>query len=152
MVQIKIKWAEGADASLPLPSYATSGAAGADLRANLPCRGVWELAPMARCAIPTGLCVEFPQEFEIQIRPRSGLARRHGLTMLNAPGTIDSDFRGEIHALLVNLGDAPAQIRHGDRIAQMIVAPVLRASFALADELGETARGGGGFGSTGVSG
>lgn len=151
MVTIKLQWAEGADQALGLPDYATAGAAGADLRAHHPDRGVWPLAPGARLAIPTGLRMEIPADFEVQIRPRSGLARRHGLTMVNAPGTIDSDYRGEVHVLLINLGQDEVEIRHGDRIAQMVVAPVVQARFALVDRMSETGRGQGGFGSTGVS-
>lgn len=139
------------DASFGAPAYETAGAAGADLRASFPvserAKGA-TLAPGARALIPTGLSMEIPEGFEVQIRPRSGLAFRHGLTIANAPGTIDSDYRGEVKVLLINLGDAPVAIAHGDRVAQMVVAPVTRAAFAFG-ALGETARGAGGFGSTG---
>ncbi|QIE56422.1 dUTP diphosphatase [Pikeienuella piscinae] len=142
------------DPALGLPAYATAGAAGADLRASFApesrAAGL-TLAPGARALVPTGLSMAVPEGFEAQIRPRSGLALRHGLTVANAPGTIDSDYRGEVKALLVNLGDAPVLIAHGDRVAQMVIAPVVRATFAAAD-LDRTRRGEGGFGSTGVSG
>ena len=149
---VKLLWTEEADSSLPLPAYETPGAAGADLRANLPemqrAAGL-VLAPGARALIPTGLRAEIPPGYEMQVRPRSGLALKHGLTVANAPGTIDSDYRGPLGVILVNLGADPVTIAHGDRIAQAVVAPVVQADFALADTLGETARGQGGFGSTG---
>lgn len=142
-----------ADPAVPLPTYETPGAAGADIRANLPPdlreAGI-TLAPMARVIVPTGLRVAIPDGYEVQIRPRSGLALRHGITLPNTPGTIDSDYRGPLGVLLVNLGAAPYVVAHGDRIAQMVVAPVIRAGFALVDVLDDTARGSGGFGSTGV--
>jgi len=132
---------------LGLPRYETAGAAGMDLMAaiteNCP------LAPGARTAIPTGLMVAIPQGFEAQIRPRSGLAFRHGLTVVNAPGTIDSDYRGEIKVLLINLGAETFMIERGMRIAQMVLAPVSRASLHLVESLDATGRGAGGFGSTG---
>lgn len=141
-----------ADPGVALPSYETAGAAGADLRANLPpdtrSAGI-ALAPGARALLPTGLRIAIPEGWEAQIRPRSGLALKHGVTLANAPGTIDADYRGPLGVILVNLGDAPVTIVHGDRIAQMIVAPVARARFALAEQLAGTARGAGGFGSTG---
>ncbi|WAJ27757.1 dUTP diphosphatase [Antarcticirhabdus aurantiaca] len=132
-----------------LPHYATEGAAGADLRACLPEGEAMILPPGGRAAVPTGLAVAVPEGFEMQVRPRSGLAARHGVTVLNAPGTVDSDYRGEVMVLLVNLGDEPFEIRNGDRIAQALFAPVTRAIFDLADTLDETSRGAGGFGSTG---
>ena len=141
-----------ADPSIPLPAYETEGAAGADLRANLPpeYRGVGiTLAPLSRALIPTGLRVEIPAGFEMQIRPRSGLAFKHGISIPNAPGTIDSDYRGPLGVLLINLGTEPFKVAHGDRIAQAVVAPVVQARYALADGLSDTARGAGGFGSTG---
>lgn len=149
---IRVLWEEWADRSLPLPSYETQGSAGADIRANLPPEmraAGFTLAPMQRAIIPTGLRVEIPHGFEIQIRPRSGLALKHGITLPNTPGTIDSDYRGPLGVLLVNLDAAPYVIHHGDRIAQLIVAPVVQAGFAVVDALGETQRGKGGFGSTG---
>jgi dUTP pyrophosphatase len=141
-----------ADPDIPLPAYATPGAAGADIRANLlpeaRAAGI-TLAPMARLIVPTGLRIEIPEGHEVQIRPRSGLALRHGITLPNTPGTIDSDYRGPLGVALVNLGAEPYVIAHGDRIAQMIVAPVVQVRFALVTALSETARGEGGFGSTG---
>ncbi|MCR8724012.1 dUTP diphosphatase [Frigidibacter sp. ROC022] len=141
-----------ADPEVALPAYATPGAAGADLRANLPAEqratGL-TLAPMARVVVPTGFCIEIPEGFEMQIRPRSGLALKHGLTLPNSPGTIDSDYRGPLGVLLVNLGSEPVVIHHGERIAQAIVAPVVQAGFELVESLSDTRRGAGGFGSTG---
>ena len=146
---IRLTWTEDADRSLPLPSYETDGAAGADLRANFPDRAPVMLLPGARRLIPTGLCIEIPQGFEVQVRPRSGLALKHGLTLANAPGTIDSDYRGPLGVIVVNLGQDPIRISHGDRIAQAVVAPVVQACFEIAETLTDTARGAGGFGSTG---
>jgi dUTP pyrophosphatase len=149
MIPIRVVREAGADPAVPLPAYATAGAAGADLRANLPDRGVVVLEPGARALVPTGLRIGIPEGFEVQIRPRSGLALKHGITLLNAPGTIDSDYRGPLGVIVMNAGDAAFVIAHGERIAQMVVAPVVRARFDLADDLGDTARGAGGFGSTG---
>lgn len=151
MVTIAVIWDEGADQALGLPAYATSGAAGADLRANLPDRGEVVLAPGARALVPTGLRLAIPEGWEVQIRPRSGLALKHGITLPNSPGTIDSDYRGPLGVIVMNAGDAPFTIAHGDRIAQMVAAPVVQAGFDLVETLPETARGAGGFGSTGVS-
>ncbi|MFY0692325.1 MAG: dUTP diphosphatase [Paracoccaceae bacterium] len=148
-VTVLFRWEDGADQSLGLPAYATAGAAGADLRANLPDRSTITLAPGARALVPTGLSMEIPQGYEVQIRPRSGLALKHGITLPNAPGTIDSDYRGPLGVILQNTGDAAFEIAHGDRIAQMVVAPVVQARLELAETLSETARGAGGFGSTG---
>lgn len=149
---IRVLREDWADPAVPLPAYATAGAAGADLRANLPAAeraaGI-VLAPLARRLVPTGLRVEIPEGFEMQIRPRSGLARDHGVTLANPPGTIDCDYRGPLGVLMVNLGDAAFVIGHGERIAQAVVAPVARVAFAEAAALGETARGASGFGSTG---
>ena len=131
-----------------LPSYETAGAAGADVRAWLP-GGSVTLTPGERRLIPTGLAMEIPDGYEVQVRPRSGLALKHGLMLVNSPGTIDSDYRGPVGIILLNAGEAPFVIENGLRIAQMVVAPVLRASFEPVTELGATARGGGGFGSTG---
>ena len=145
-------WDAGADTTLGLPAYATPGAAGADLRANLAPSdraAGFTLDPMHRAVVPTGFSVAIPPGFEGQIRPRSGLALHHGITLPNTPGTIDSDYRGPLGVLLINFGTAPYTIRHGDRIAQLIVAPVVQARFVLAAELAATARGDGGFGSTG---
>ncbi|WP_022703967.1 dUTP diphosphatase [Pseudorhodobacter ferrugineus] len=151
---LRFMWEDWADQSLGLPCYETSGAAGADIRANLApsdrSAGI-TLAPMARIIVATGLRIEIPQGFEVQIRPRSGLALKHGISLPNTPGTIDSDYRGPLGVALINLGAAPYTIAHGDRIAQMIIAPVVQARFELADSLSDTARGTGGFGSTGRS-
>lgn len=140
---------EGADRAVPLPSYETAGAAGADLRANFGDRGTATLDPGERRLVPTGLRIEIPDGYEVQIRPRSGLALKHGITLPNAPGTIDSDYRGPLGVIVMNAGSEPFTIAHGDRIAQMVVAPVTRAQFELADDLTGTRRGAGGFGSTG---
>lgn len=134
---------------LPLPAYETAGAAGMDLRAAL-ADGSIALAPGARTAVPTGLVIALPGRHEAQVRPRSGLALKRGVTVLNAPGTIDADYRGEIAVILVNHGAEPFEIAHGDRIAQLVVAPVTRVRWTEG-EAGETARGARGFGSTGVS-
>lgn len=151
---VRMLWDPGADRTLGLPAYVTAGAAGADIRANLP-EGMRSaglvLAPMERRVVPTGLRVEIPEGFEIQVRPRSGLALRHGITLPNTPGTIDSDYRGPLGVLLVNLGAEPYVIRHGERIAQLVVAPVVRAAFEAVEALGASARGDGGFGSTGAA-
>ncbi|MEM7719825.1 MAG: dUTP diphosphatase [Pseudomonadota bacterium] len=146
---IRMTWAEGADRTLPLPTYETEGAAGADLRANLPDRQPLILASGARALVPTGLHVEIPMGFEMQVRPRSGLALKKGLGLPNTPGTIDSDYRGPLGVILINFGQEPVKIEHGDRIAQAVIAPVVQARFTLADTLTETARGSHGFGSTG---
>ncbi|MDI3336901.1 dUTP diphosphatase [Defluviimonas aestuarii] len=149
---IRVLREDWADPAVPLPSYETAGAAGADIRANLPGEiraAGFVLSPMERRIVPTGLRVEIPVGFEMQIRPRSGLALKHGISLPNTPGTIDSDYRGPLGVLLINLGSEPFTIAHGDRIAQMVVAPVVQAVFETADALGETARGTGGFGSTG---
>lgn len=135
---------------LPLPAYESAGAAGLDLRAALAEGAVLELAPGARDLVPTGLCLQLPEGFEAQVRPRSGLAARHGVTVLNAPGTVDSDYRGEVKVILINHGTQTYPIRRGDRIAQLVVAPVARAQFSEVTTLEATSRGAGGFGSTGV--
>ncbi|MCQ0092041.1 dUTP diphosphatase [Roseovarius sp. M141] len=150
MVTVTLCWDDGADRNLGLPVYASSGAAGADLRANFPGGAGVVLAPGARALVPTGLRLAIPEGYEVQIRPRSGLALRHGVTLANAPGTIDSDYRGPLGVILINQGAAPFEVAHGARIAQMVVAPVVVAEFALAEALADTARGTGGFGSTGV--
>ena len=147
-----MSWTPDADRSRGLPGYASAGAAGADLRANLAeadrDAGL-TLEPGARALIPTGLRMAIPEGYEVQVRPRSGLALKHGISLPNTPGTIDSDYRGEVGVILINLGRDPFVVTHGERIAQMIVAPVLQADFTLSEELDETARGAGGFGSTG---
>jgi dUTP pyrophosphatase len=151
---IGILWEVWADRDLPLPGYATLGAAGADIRANLMPEdrqtGV-TLAPMQRTVVPTGIRIEIPAGYEVQIRPRSGLALQHGITLPNTPGTIDSDYRGPLGVALVNLSGTDYTVQHGDRIAQMILAPVVQAGFEVVDILSETRRGTGGFGSTGRS-
>ena len=146
---VRILWEPDADRSLPLPSYQTPGSAGADLRANFPDRAPLMLLPGARRLVPTGLRVEIPPGFEMQIRPRSGAALKQGLSLPNTPGTIDSDYRGPLGVIVINLGQDPIRIAHGDRIAQAVVAPVVQACFEVADELSDTDRGAGGFGSTG---
>ena len=130
---------------LPLPGYASAGAAGLDLRADEACT----LLPGERRLVPTGIAVELPPGHEGQVRPRSGLAARHGIGMVNAPGTIDADYRGEVGVLLVNLGQAPFEVRRGDRVAQLVVAPVTRVAVEPVESLSDSERGAGGFGSTG---
>ena len=137
-------------ADLPLPAYASTGAAGADVCAAL--EGELILRPSARAAVPTGLCVEIPAGYEMQVRPRSGLALREGIGLLNSPGTIDSDYRGEIKIILVNHGSEDVVVRRGDRIAQLVLAPVVAGDFEDAAELAPSERGDSGFGSTGVRG
>jgi len=136
-------------AGLPLPAYQTAGAAGMDLLAAV--EAPVTLAPGARALVPTGLALALPEGHEGQVRPRSGLAARHGVTVLNAPGTVDADYRGEVKVILVNHGDEPFVVSRGDRIAQLVVAAVTRAEPVLVADLDETDRGAGGFGSTGRS-
>jgi len=132
---------------LPLPAYASAGAAGVDLGAAVD--RALELQPGARALVPTGIALALPAGYEAQVRPRSGLALRHGITVLNSPGTIDCDYRGEVQVILANLGAETVTIRRGERIAQLVVAPVTRVEIARVAELPETTRGAGGFGSTG---
>ena len=134
---------------LPLPAYETAQAAGMDLRAAVPDDEPFTLRPGARHPIPTGLAFALPPGFEGQVRPRSGLAAKHGVTCLNTPGTIDADYRGEVGVILINLGEAPFRLERGDRIAQLVIAPVARLAWQESDMLPESARGAGGFGSTG---
>ena len=134
-------------AGLPLPAYATTHAAGLDLLAAV--GEAVELAPGSRRLIPTGIAIALPAGYEAQIRPRSGLALKHGVTLLNSPGTIDADYRGEVGVILINLGEAPFRVERGDRIAQLVIAPVARLAWQETDVLPESARGAGGFGSTG---
>lgn len=136
-------------ADLPLPAYQSASAAGLDLIAAVPSDAPLTIAPGRWVSIPTGIAIALPHGAEGQVRPRSGLAARHGVTILNAPGTIDADYRGEIKVLLVNFGDRPFLVRRGDRIAQLIVAPVARVQLHQVDKLDDTSRGAGGFGSTG---
>jgi dUTP pyrophosphatase len=143
-----VRLAHGAD--LPLPSYESPGAAGMDLRAAVEADAPVVLAPGARAAIPTGLAIALPEGYEGQVRPRSGLALRDGVTTLNTPGTIDADYRGEVKVILINHGAEAVSIRRGDRIAQLIVAPVAQAVWSEVTTLDETGRGAGGFGSTGA--
>ena len=142
-----VRLPHGAD--LPLPAYQSAGAAGMDLRAAV--EEPLVLAPGERAAAPTGLSIAVPEGFEAQVRPRSGFALRDGVTALNSPGTIDSDYRGEVKVILVNHGRSPVTIRRGDRIAQLVVAPVTRAEWLEVESLDETGRGSGGFGSTGAA-
>jgi dUTP pyrophosphatase len=134
---------------LALPAYQSPHAAGLDLLAAVPEQTPVVLAPGQHAMVPTGLMIALPEGFEAQVRPRSGLAAKHGVTVLNSPGTVDADYRGEINVLLINLGAAPFTIRRGERVAQMVVAPVTRVELTRADSLSVTKRGGGGFGSTG---
>jgi dUTP pyrophosphatase len=136
-------------AGLALPAYQSAHAAGLDLLAAVPEGAPLMLAPGQRALVPTGLTIALPPGYEAQVRPRSGLASKHGVTVLNAPGTVDADYRGEIGVLLINHGDAPFAIQRGERIAQMVVAAVVRAELVAADALSATERGSGGFGSTG---
>jgi dUTP diphosphatase len=134
---------------LPLPAYQSARAAGLDLLAAVPEHSPLVLAPGKHALVPTGLAIALPDGFEAQVRPRSGLAAKHGLTVLNSPGTIDADYRGEIQVILINHGAEPFTVRRGERIAQMVIAPVVQARLVPATTLSETERGSGGFGSTG---
>jgi dUTP pyrophosphatase len=145
-VTIAVKRVRAAADPLPLPSYQTDGAAGMDLAADVP--GPRWITPGGRALVPTGIAVAIPKGSEGQVRPRSGLALRHGVTLVNSPGTIDCDYRGELQVLLINLGAESFCVRRGDRIAQLVVAPVTRASMHEVDELDSTDRGPGGFGHT----
>ncbi len=135
---------------LPLPGYASADAAGVDLLAAV--EAPMEIGPGARRLVPTGISIALPPGYEAQVRPRSGLALAHGVTLLNSPGTIDADYRGEVGVILVNLGEAPFLLRRGDRIAQLVVAPVARLAWRESESLPPSARGAGGFGSTGAGG
>ena len=145
MIDIRLKRLPHGD-GLAAPAYATAGAAGMDVVAA----EELVLAPGARHAVATGFSLAIPDGYEVQVRPRSGLALKHGVTCLNTPGTIDSDYRGEVKVILANLGDSPFPIRRGDRIAQLVPAPALRATLIEVTDLDDTARGSGGFGSTGI--
>ena len=150
---IELCWEDWADPTLALPSYETAGAAGADIRANFRIeeRDLGKkLASGERALIPTGLSMVIPEGYEVQIRPRSGLALKQGIALVNAPGTIDSDYRGPVGIILINHGLDPFEITHGMRIAQMVIAPVVQSSFILVDKLNATDRGRDGFGSTGT--
>lgn len=148
-ISVKLIRTSRADESIPLPRYETGGAAGADVRANLPDRAALLLEPGARALVPTGLCMQIPVGYEIQVRPRSGLALKYGIALVNSPGTIDSDYRGEVGVILFNTSEKPFEVTHGMRIAQLVIAPVLQAHFDEVSALDDTARGAGGFGSTG---
>ena len=150
LTDVAVEWTPGADRDLGLPVYATDGAAGADVRANFEDRQGFTLQPGARALIPTGLRIAVPEGFEVQVRPRSGLALKYGITLPNSPGTIDSDYRGALGVIVQNGGSEPFEVTHGMRIAQLVVAPVVQASFAEGP-LDDTPRGGGGFGSTGTA-
>lgn len=134
---------------LPLPRYESPYAAGMDLRCAIPDDAVLKLDPMERAAVPTGVCIAIPPQYEGQVRPRSGLAFRQGMSIVNSPGTIDADYRGEIKVLLINLGRAPIEIRRGMRIAQLVICPIMNVNLVEVDVLEDTFRGDGGFGSTG---
>ena len=143
---VRLPHAEG----LPLPAYETAQAAGMDLRAAVPDDEPIVLHPGSRFAVPTGLAIALPDGFEAQVRPRSGLAFKSGITCLNSPGTVDADYRGEVKVILINHGEEAFTIRRGERIAQMVIAPVVQAAWREVESLDETVRGAGGFGSTGV--
>ncbi|WP_238123607.1 MULTISPECIES: dUTP diphosphatase [unclassified Xanthobacter] len=149
--RVRVQRLDGAD-DLPLPAYASPGAAGLDLCCAVPADAPLTLAPGAFVAVPTGLALALPPGFEGQVRPRSGLALKHGITVLNAPGTVDSDYRGEVKVILINHGPAPVTFTRGMRIAQLVVSPAPQIMLEESGDLGETARGAGGFGSTGLSG
>jgi dUTP pyrophosphatase len=151
-MKVELCWTGDADHTLPLPAYQTKGAAGADLCANFgKAPAPKTLAPGARALIPTGLMMAVPSGLEVQIRPRSGLALKHGVTLVNSPGTIDSDYRGPVGIIMINHGDAPFEVTHGMRIAQMVLTPVIQATFSVVETLDITKRGASGFGSTGVT-
>ncbi len=147
---VKIKKLNHFDESLPLPTYETKDAAGADIRASFENKGSFTIKAKERVLLPTGLSFEISPGFEVQVRPRSGLSLKTDLLVVNAPGTIDADYRGEVKVILGNMGDKDFVINHGDRIAQIVLAPITQASFELVETLSETDRGSGGFGSTGV--
>ncbi|MBL6989450.1 MAG: dUTP diphosphatase [Bacteriovoracaceae bacterium] len=149
MVQIKVVKLDHFDSDLQVPSYETTGSAGADVRACLGAGKSLVIKPFSRVLVPTGLTFEIPFGFEVQVRPRSGLSFKTGLMVVNSPGTIDSDYRGEIKVIIGNLGNKEEIIEHGDRIAQLIVSPIIQANFLISDSLSSTSRGAGGFGSTG---
>lgn len=153
-ITVRILTLPNHDAALALPAYETTGAAGMDLRACLPqndrAKG-WILPSLGRALVPTGLAMAIPDGHEGQVRPRSGLAVRQGMTVLNSPGTVDADYRGEVKVLLINLGAENVRLNHGDRIAQMVIAPVVQAALSVVTDLDTTSRGAGGFGSTGAT-
>ena len=150
-LDVKVVYLDDADPDIELPTYETKGASGMDLRANTADQKPVVIAAGARALVPTGLAIEIPKGFEAQVRPRSGLAFKHGITLLNSPGTIDSDYRGPLGVILINHGDADFTVAHGDRIAQIVFAPVTQARLYVEHSLSTTKRGEGGFGSTGLS-
>jgi dUTP pyrophosphatase len=149
-VNVKVKTLSHYDASFDLPFYATEGAAGADIRASLPEKKSLIVKPGERVLVPTGLCMEIPLGYEVQVRPRSGLSLKSPLMVVNSPGTIDCDYRGEVNIIIGNFGKEDYVIEHGLRIAQLVLAPVTQALYVTADSLSDTQRGAGGFGSTGT--
>lgn len=150
MIEVKVKTLDHFDPEFGLPFYATEQAAGSDIRASLPGKKSLIVKPGARVLVPTGLCMEIPPGYEIQVRPRSGLSLKSPLLVVNSPGTVDSDYRGEVNIIIGNFGTDDFEIEHGLRIAQLVIAPVLQAQYVLTNEINETARGTGGFGSTGT--
>jgi dUTP pyrophosphatase len=148
-VQVKVRRVRVGAAPLPLPRYQTEGSAGLDLCADIDGELELELAPFERRAIPTGLALELPRGYEAQVRSRSGLALKHGVVCLNSPGTVDSDYRGEVQVILANLSQQPFRLKRGERIAQLVIAPVTHATLVEVEQLSDTPRGSGGFGSTG---
>ena len=149
-VEVKVKTLDHFDPGFELPFYATEGAAGADIRASLPEKKSLIIKPGERVLVPTGLAMEIPLGYEVQVRPRSGLSLKSPLLLVNAPGTIDCDYRGEVNIIVGNFGKEDYVIEHGLRIAQLVLAPVTQAKYITATELGDTQRGSGGFGSTGT--
>ncbi len=149
-VEVKIKTLPHYDESFELPFYATDGAAGADIRASLPEKKSLIVKPGERVLVPTGLSMEIPLGYEVQVRPRSGLSLKSPLMVVNSPGTIDCDYRGEVNIIIGNFGNVEYVIEHGLRIAQLVIAPVIHAKYSLSNTLSETQRGAGGFGSTGT--
>lgn len=150
-VSVKVKLLENYDRELALPAYETTGAAGADVRASIGPGESITIKPGERTLVPTGLAMEIPFGYEIQVRPRSGLSFKTGLLVCNSPGTIDCDYRGEVKIILGNLGSNDEVINHGERVAQLVLAPVIQASYEVVEALGDTDRAAGGFGSTGKS-
>lgn len=149
-VEVMVKTLDHFDPSFELPFYATEGAAGADIRASIPEKKSIIVKPGERILVPTGLCMEIPLGFEIQVRPRSGLSLKSSLMIVNSPGTIDSDYRGEVNIIVGNFGTEDYVIEHGLRIAQLVLSPVVHARYSMVNNLGDTKRGSGGFGSTGT--
>ncbi len=149
-IEVKVQTLSHFDASFELPFYATEGAAGADIRASMPEKASITVKPGQRLLVPTGLSMEIPLGYEVQVRPRSGLSLKSPLLIVNAPGTIDCDYRGEVNIIIANFGTEDYVIEHGLRIAQLVLAPVTQAKFTLTDSLSSTERGAGGFGSTGT--